>query len=323
MGGLVLLLHRFHFFSKVIDARTKPIDWSRLYVSRLLRLGPLYAFAMAVMFLLIAVLSHGVIKQPARHLVASMGRWLGFTILGAPNINGFAETPLLVAWVTWSLTYEWFFYISLPLLALAVLTPPPVAVLAASAGSVVFLASRGPDFSLLAPFLGGITAAVLARLPNLQRFSTTGWASWICLASVASAIAVSETAYSPAPLALFSIAFTLVASGNTLFGVLGFRVSRTLGEASYSLYLLHGLILFAMFRFVIGFDAARSLSPMLHWLVVLALTPLLICTCFATYLIIERPAMMSTDRVLGWIRAYWAHWQHVMRQLLTDERRLR
>lgn len=311
--ALFFMITAFLFVSKLIDGRTKPIDWTRLYVSRILRLTPLYAFAMVAMFVLIAVLAHGHLAQPIPDLVSAMTRWIGFTIFGAPDINGFAQTKLLVAGVTWSLAYEWYFYLSLPLLGFVILARPPRVLLVASMACVVLLASRMHELRLFAPFLGGTGAAWLVRSHELRRFARTQLASLIGVAAIACSVIVSPTAYALAPLALLSVAFALIAAGNTLFGVLALRVSHTLGKASYSLYLLHGLLLFGVLHFVVGFDAARHTSPIAYWFIIFALTPVLVGCCFATYFVIERPAMTSTDRVLAWTRAYRRSWVEAMR----------
>ena len=41
---LFFMITGFLFFSKLIDGRTQTIDWGKLFVSRLLRLAPLYLF---------------------------------------------------------------------------------------------------------------------------------------------------------------------------------------------------------------------------------------------------------------------------------------
>lgn len=50
------------------------------------------------------------------------------------------------------------------------------------------------------------------------------------------------TAYTPEPMLLLACAFALVAAGCSLSGALTSRVSRLLGEPTYSIYLLDGLV---------------------------------------------------------------------------------
>jgi peptidoglycan/LPS O-acetylase OafA/YrhL len=101
----------------------------------------------------------------------------------------------------------------------------------------------------------------------------------------------------PAPLLLLSLAFGIIACGNTLFGVLAWPAARGLGEMGYSIYLLHGLVLFTIFGLILGPDRAAALSVTGHWMVVYSCVPLVAVLSFATFRLIEAPAMASVDRV--------------------------
>jgi peptidoglycan/LPS O-acetylase OafA/YrhL len=101
---------------------------------------------------------------------------------------------------------------------------------------------------------------------------------------------------------LISVAFTLIACGASLFGVLTHAVSRTLGEMAYSIYLLHGIVLFVFFHWLPGFGLALPDSAWAHWALVVALTPVVIGLSFLTFSGIEKPAMQSTARVTQWLR---------------------
>jgi len=96
-----------------------------------------------------------------------------------------------------------------------------------------------------------------------------------------------------------SVAFVLVAAGCDVFGVLRWELSRCVGELAYSIYLLHGLLLFVTFRFVVGFENARHFSAMQHWALIAGLiAPLLLLTRFS-FERIERPCMQSVDAVMA------------------------
>jgi peptidoglycan/LPS O-acetylase OafA/YrhL len=96
--------------------------------------------------------------------------------------------------------------------------------------------------------------------------------------------------------------FALIAGGNNIFGFLTHPISRTLGEMAYSIYLLHGIILFVVFTFIVGVSNASRLSPLTYWMLILGIIPILIFTSFFTFLFIERPAMKSTSVVTTWLR---------------------
>jgi len=49
-------------------------------------------------------------------------------------------------------------------------------------------------------------------------------------------------------------------------------------------------------------DQAESLSPTMHWIYIVGLTPILLVLCFFTFILIERPAMRRTVRLATWLR---------------------
>lgn len=291
----------FLFWSKLIDNRSRPIDWTRLYISRILRLAPLYWFAMLLMFVAVAHQSHWTRVDSPLELLKGMARWLTFTVLGIGDLNG-VEASCIVAGVTWSLKYEWFFYLVLPALAVMVGRRPPAAYLALSllVGGLCLRTSPSPYH--LGGFLGGLLAAHLVRSKSLQSWSAGKPASFVLALCLILTVWSCPTAYAVTPLVLLSAAFALVAGGNDLFGLLTIPAARKLGEISYSIYMLHGLLLHVVVRVWFGVASFAALSVTEHWLVVVSLSPVLIAMCGLTYHAIERPAMNLTPRVTEWIR---------------------
>jgi len=303
---LFFMITGFLFFSKLINGKSNDVDFGKLFVSRFLRLVPLYLFAMLLLFSIVALLSNWTLNEPYSQLLTNVSYWLGFTVLGAPAINGVASTSLIVAGVTWSLPYEWFFYFSLPLLALAVRVRPPLPYLLLSVACVVYWALWKPHGSHLLAFLGGMLAAVLVRKEGFCRFSEKKTASFLILFFLAITVIAFRSAYKIVPVLMLSAAFCLIAGGNSLFRILHSPLSRTFGEMAYSIYLLHGIALFVTFTFVIGHDQAKHFSALTHWSSVVALTPIFILFCYFTFRYIERPAMSSTTTVMAWLRNRFA-----------------
>ena len=299
---LFFMITGFLFFSKLINGKTNAVDFGKLFVSRVLRLVPLYFFALLLLFLIVAILSNGTLNQPYSELAKSIGSWLGFTILDAPSINGI-DASMIVAGVTWSLPYEWFFYFSLPLLALTIRVIPPLPYLIFSIASVVCFAFWKPHGSHLLAFIGGIVAAILVRKDAFRAFAEKRIASFLILLLFAITVIAFRSAYKIVPVLLLSAAFALIAGGNSLFRIFLSPISRTFGEMAYSMYLLHGIALFVTFTFVIGYDQAKLFSSMEHWLLIVALAPLLTLFCYFTFRYIEHPAMQCTNAVVAWMRA--------------------
>ncbi|MBS0171829.1 MAG: acyltransferase [Nitrospira sp.] len=291
------------FWSKLLDGRAQPIDWSRLYLSRLLRLAPLYLVAVASV-MLVSFGHAGFALQEAPKIVAGqMAAWLMFTIPGISPINGFVDT-IPLAGAVWSLPYEWLFYACLPIGAFCLRASTPVIWLVVSAAAVSILTMVMPDvrMPMLYAFAGGIAAASLARIPAVRAMLARGVWGAIAMASVAITLFLFPTAYTLSAILLLSGAFLIIACGNSLYGMLEWPASVALGEMAYSLYLLHSLVLFVAYRVVLAKWAA-SLSAVEHWTVVLLLVPLLILLCFATFRLIEKPAMDAVPRWHAWLMA--------------------
>lgn len=296
----------FLFFSKMIEGRDKKIDWVRLYISRVLRLVPLYLCVMLIMLVIIFVISKGVINESTLELIKNILRWLSFTILGGPDVNGVNNTYIIVSGVTWSLPYEWMFYFSLPVLAMAVgvKAPKPYIILGALC---ISYASLNPRIHYLS-FVGGVAAAILVRFPVVRKFAVRKISSIVAITCLLITIIEYPAGFGVGPLFLLSIFFILVASGNSLFGLLIAPVTRTLGEFAYSIYLMHGIILFVTFNFVLGLQVSSSLTAIEHWAVVMVVTPIIICISCFTYTFIEKPALQKTNNIADWSRSRLGEW---------------
>ena len=87
-----------------------------------------------------------------------------------------------------------------------------------------------------------------------------------------------------------SVLFYSVARGNSLFGMLTSRASILLGEISYSIYLLHGVVLYVLFTKTTVVDVSRfSLSEFFYFMPLVSV--LVVIISMVTYLTIEKPCM--------------------------------
>lgn len=91
------------FWSKLLNGRLEPIDWTRLYLSRVLRLGPLYLVAAACVILVAFCRAGFELKESPWVVVGQVATWLMFTIPGISPVNGFAET-VPIAGAVWTLS---------------------------------------------------------------------------------------------------------------------------------------------------------------------------------------------------------------------------
>lgn len=301
--ALFFMITAFLFVTKIIDSRGKGLDWSYLFISRFFRLVPLYMAAMIVLCLIIGSLSRWQLHEPAVQVIYEVFRWVMFTIGGGPNINGISETAIVMAGVTWSLPYEWLFYFSLPVIALLMGVVPPYVYLALGVLlSSLMVYNWHPDMAVIRCFWGGVIAAFFVRWSWLQRFAQSGLGSLVAAAAILYTVISFDSIYVSKAQIVLSIAFILIASGSTLFGLLKLRVSKILGEMAYSIYLLHGILLFVLFHQVLGLERAKTLGPESHWLLLMMVSAPLVVVSFITYSFIEKPCMNFALRYRSSIR---------------------
>ena len=249
-------------------------------------------FALLQLLLIVAMVSHWETHETVSQLSGEILEWLLFTIPGSPNINSFPKTTTIIAGVTWSLPYEWLFYFSLPILGLLITARSKIACVLISATLILMMLNYWePDLSILSCFLGGVAAAFIARFNFFRKIAKSPASSFIALTSLVYVATSFSSTYTKDVLIPMSISFILIASGSSIFGLLTLPVSRTLGEMAYSIYLLHGLVLFTTYHFLVGIDLSRSLTTIQHWLLILGLSPIVVCLAFLTYRSIEMPCM--------------------------------
>jgi peptidoglycan/LPS O-acetylase OafA/YrhL len=305
--ALFFMITAFLFTSKVINSDKKPVEWTRLYVGRFMRLFPMYAVAVGIMLLLVLQMTgwHRRVAWPA--LVDQVMTWVSFTVRGHPDVNSLPATSTLIAGVTWSLPYEWWFYLSLPILALLTRRKAPAPALILGAVTVLLVNQVwGLQTGGLLPFVGGIVSAWLVRDERFRALASRRIMGVVVILAVLATVLFTQTAYSELGVALLFVAFALISAGNDLFGVLSSGTSRLLGEVTYSMYLIHGLLLTVAFVYVFGAKSAAQWSPFHHWLVILALAPVLVVLSYCGFRLIEMPGQRLTPPVTRWLTARWA-----------------
>lgn len=289
----------FLFYNKLLTNKDTEINWTALYISRIWRLTPLYLLAMTFVGLIVGIQSNWSPREPIADLIRHAMTWVLFTFAGAPEINQLHHTFTIVAGVTWSLPYEWFFYLSLPFLGWASGTKPKSAkvLLTSALLLTVCLTYWQPDGRYLKAFLGGILTCYLARSDRWRSFASSQTGTLTTVAAIAATVSLYSTAHKSVPLLLITLVFAIIASGNSLWGLLTHRASRSLGELAYSVYLLHGILLYVLINWGLGLKAAEALQPLQYWLFILATTPLLIAMAYLSNKWVERPGMRLATRL--------------------------
>jgi len=299
--SLFFMITAFLFYGKVIEREGREMDWPRFFVGRMLRLAPLYMVMVVVLLGIAAVESHGILADSPRRLLRAVAHWFLFTIFDEAIVNGIGMQQFN-AGVNWSLPYEWYFYFSMPLLALTGRVRVPWPWLLAGAAMLAWAVLSQALAFYAAVFACGIAAAFAVRRAVFARFCSTTLASMLACACLVLLVAGFPVSYEYPQLALLAVVFALVAGGADLFGVLSARPSHILGELSYSIYLLHGTLLFVVIRYLAGYEAVRAMSPLWYWGLMYAILLALLVLATATFRLVETPAMQSVSDVMRLLR---------------------
>jgi peptidoglycan/LPS O-acetylase OafA/YrhL len=308
-GHLVLPPHNFEFqlgatSVAVFFMITAFLFWGRaqakaglevkgFFISRLFRIYPLYLFALVLISAGVAYKSNWTLLEPATRIAFEMGKWLGFR---TPDINNYPAIQIDA--VTWTLLYEAWFYLSLPLLVVVFLKKFALwkSVVALAIIALLFKLNH-LQIGIAAAFLGGVIAVYWVRDKKRIAFAQTHGATVVALLSLACVVLFMYRPFNPVGIALLSIFFTVIASGNSLFGFLKMRSGLWLGEISYSIYLLHAIVLWVLMENVLPRLTAFHLTTKWFAISAIGITPILVLFSSATYLLIEKPLINLGHRL--------------------------
>lgn len=273
------------------------MDWRSLYVGRFFRIVPLYWALMAIYIAAVVYRAHFILPMPFGQFIVQCERWLAFGLWPTPEpLLGQGQSMPLVG-MTWTLFYEWLFYLSLPALALlARVRFSLAAVAAALCVSLSFgLGLSGLYQQFVCLFLAGmLTASLLHSFPTIRGDSAVR--SLVACALVIATFWLYASAYNSGAIILLCAFFALVASGTSLFGLLYVAGARRLGNASYSVYLLHGVVL-SLFLAPSGLGAYAITSPAHFWGVAVLMAATLVCVASASFLLVERTGIAWGKRI--------------------------
>lgn len=275
----------------VLDDRA--VDWSQLYRGRIFRLYPAYILA-ALCVIVIASYMSGRVPSFERQNILALVSWSTFTLPGPRKVNEYIGTGYIVAGVTWTLCYEWAFYLALPMVRtfLKPLNSAPARVLLL-AGLVVASYTLRPvtvwyfESRIATIFLFGmLTAEIISQSRGVYLLAGR-MGSALGLAALLASFCFEN--YSGLQAGAIFVFFLTVALGNSCWGCLARREAVILGDASYSIYLFHGVVLFLLTQTLIK-DGLVELT-VVHWALLPlagALTAALSIVIFKT---VERPFM--------------------------------
>lgn len=297
--ALFFMITSFLFVTKLINTKEHDFNWNYFFISRFFRLVPMYFFSLLLIILIVMQMSDWKLQVSILAFFKSIVHWLAFTLNEMPYINNYNFTDKINAGVTWSLWYEWLFYFSLPILSLLISYKKPklAYVLISIAFIVFFFVNHILQLYQIYAFAGGAIAAYISKFISINTKLKDYSASVVVIICLL-LIRQFNTSKNDYCIILTSITFTLIAIGTSVFGILKLSFIKILGDMSYSIYLLHGIVLFGTFHFIFSADNLKLYTPTQFSFMIFAVTPFIIITSYLGYRFIEKPSMDKSKKII-------------------------
>lgn len=296
VGVMIFFMITGYLFTAKILSDKGNTNWIKLYKSRIFRIYPLFIFILFMITLVIFTQEQYQSNINFSLLAEQYSKWILFH---GGNIHTHNHTSLIIAGVDWTLKYEWLFYLSLPILAFTLNLNKWFTILLIFIGIYLF-SQDYKIFSfntihLLFFIIGGITAYLYSTTKDRFAFIQSNIISGLAIILLISSL-IFKDIYAPLPILFISLFFVVIALGNTMFGLLEKKSSILLGEISYSIYLIHGLIIYILFSYFNVIDLT-SISSIEHTYMFPILIILIIACATLTYLYIEQPSIKLGKKV--------------------------
>lgn len=279
------------FYPRIL-AGLNACNWRAVYTSRFFRLMPAVIWSVA---LITAVIMMRTGRRPDLSYVKPFLEWI--SSIFEPPLLGYPDSGRLNAYVMWSLRYEWIFYLALlPACALAsdLLKQArlPIWIVPLALISICFLVyqidGRADKVKFFPAFGLGMIAFEIRKLPRVSMLLRSKIFSLLGGASLLVGITAFSTPYMTG-LIFLAIFFACVVCGNDFGGILSTRGALVLGECSFSIYLLHGLVLDIIFVDCAGL--LKQFSVNLIPIILPVVSVFISLLAAISFLLIERPAI--------------------------------
>ena len=289
LGGesviLFFIITSFLYWSKAI-AKKGNVDIAELYRSRFLRLAPMNLFSVAIVTVAALIETRFKIDSLKTVILETLS-WLTLGLQTTLNVNG-DNIIHINAGIHWTLHFEWMFYLLLPIAALALRSKE----LRLMTIPLMIFVLVSPEKGYWMIFLFGIVAAhIVNRFPTWKlashRLMTVTPIFGLVLVYL-----ISYKPYSPIQYVITLGIFLCFLYGNDLFGLLKTKAAKFLGTISYSIYLMHGIMLYAVLNTANIFKPITETTPLAYWTLILVAGLLTIICSMISYRYVEYPFLM-------------------------------
>ena len=203
----------------------------------------------------------------------------------------------------WTLHYEWIFYLTLASISLLALKRQALLVPL----SLIFLLTfviQGTNYFFVKwehmtwAFVPGMILGLTKRYWIDNRYLSHP------LCSVVAMIAVLLSAYYRIPVVkvlVTTLFLACIICNNPATKFLNMKLLRSLGETTYSVYLLHGLVQYATFKWFLPISVASSIPPWMWWMTCGVQVVVIVFLARLSFEFVEKPGIALGKRFYLWL----------------------
>lgn len=278
--SLFFMITGYLFVGKIVSGVS---SWRILAINRLLRIYPLYILMLAGIFLVYFMSCKS--SSGTQEILKTIAKGIIFFLR---PINGF-DISRVIAGVQWTLLYEAIFYISLPFISLFLCKPSnKKSMILAIISLIIVLFSVAilhVKYELFTLFIIGGVASFISKSKISNKIKKYG--SHVAIASILVSFIYTES-YSLLQMFTLGLLFISICCKSDMYGMLKSKGLIYLGDISYSIYLVHGFILYVAFTYldILDFQKIGSIEFYSLFPVVIAVV---ILVSSLTYRYIETP----------------------------------
>lgn len=254
--SIFFMITAFLFWGKI--SKKDDVNWIELYKDRVFRIAPA-AFFTALISIAVILYITGYPTENDYLSIKDVVRWFDMGIYyNYPPINYFKDSWLFLG-VFWTLQWEWGFYFSLPLLY--IFRRNGIAFVLAMMFFMIYLVPIFPGLSKINTgicllFLGGMLSfELLGKIKISKKVSEL-----VLIVSLIGIFSYQPELYTTTMLPWYFCMIFSVCKGANLFGTLSFKGFVRLGNASFSVYVLHSVIIYTAYTMLNHYGIITSPS---------------------------------------------------------------
>lgn len=292
---LFFMVTAYLFWSKLLVNQGR-MKWSSFYIKRFCRIAPVYWCACLCVFIIVMIETHWTLHVSWLAFCKQIGAWLSLGILPLPDINNHMMSFMILLGVVWTLQYEWLFYVLLPFVSWFAQSKRRALHFILCAIVVLciiaFFSYAYPIFSqilaVLFMFLMGMLCATLQQYFIKIPLNSTIQSFLVLSIIIAIFVFAPDGVYFST--ILFAMIFFLIISGCSIFGLLTLPASQRMGEVSYGIYLLQGIVFYWVYsvQFIRHYVLQGSIE---FWCIMTLICSFILFFAIFVHILFEKPGI--------------------------------